>query len=110
VCAQVRVLVCWCGGVFCLFSARHCSENLYRGAQLAIAAKWCYVVYNKASYKGGGRTRPRQRTGAGEAEQQSAGPRSRPPLSIPDVLADFGTQLNQAVVTCVQKAAAALRC
>jgi hypothetical protein len=35
----------------------------------------CYVVYNTASYKGGERARPRKRTGAGEAERQSAGPR-----------------------------------
>jgi hypothetical protein len=25
------------------------SRSTYRGAQLAIATKWCYVVYNKAS-------------------------------------------------------------
>jgi hypothetical protein len=34
--------------------------------------KWCYVVYNKASYTKGGRARPMRRTGAGEVEQQSA--------------------------------------
>jgi hypothetical protein len=31
------------------------SRSAYRGGQLAIAAKWCYVVYNRGSCTGGGR-------------------------------------------------------
>jgi hypothetical protein len=48
--------------------------STFRGAQVAIATKWCYVVYNKASRTRGERASPRMRTGAGEAEQQPPSP------------------------------------
>jgi hypothetical protein len=45
------------------------SRTTYRGAQLAIAAKWCYVVYNHASYK--------QKRGARETQEAHGSRRGR---------------------------------
>jgi hypothetical protein len=63
------------------------------------------VVYNQASYKEGGRARPRKRTGAGGAggaEQQLVGPRRwrwrRAEFPVPDHMpvADVWTRLGVA--------------